>query len=76
MTVSLLTGHRRVPPYGMAGGSPGGPGANRVERADGAVEQLAGNDVVEVGAGDVLVVDTPGGGGYGPRADDRAGPGA
>ena len=76
MTVSLLTGHRRVPPYGMAGGSPGGLGANSVERADGAVEQLAGNDVVEMGAGDVLVVDTPGGGGYGPRADDGASPGA
>src|SRR5690606_6534972 len=37
MTVSLLTGHRRVPPYGMAGGSPGALGANRVERASGEV---------------------------------------
>ncbi|MFD9567960.1 hydantoinase B/oxoprolinase family protein [Streptomyces sp. NPDC059994] len=65
MTVALLTGHRRVPPYGMAGGAPGGLGANLVERADGRSEPLGGVDTVEVGPGDVLVVRTPGGGGYG-----------
>jgi len=65
MTVSLLTGHRRVPPYGMAGGEPGALGRNLVEREDGDVVELAGNDVVDVAAGDVLVVETPGGGGYG-----------
>src|SRR5690606_15932340 len=57
MTVSMLSGHRRVPPYGMAGGSPGALGANRVERADGTLTPMAGNDVVEVGPGDVLVVE-------------------
>ncbi|MFC6065228.1 hydantoinase B/oxoprolinase family protein [Streptomyces ochraceiscleroticus] len=66
MTVALLTGHRRVPPYGMAGGGPGAPGENRVERAEGGTERLEGCDVAEVGAGDVLVLRTPGGGGYGP----------
>lgn len=65
MTVSLLSGHRRVPPYGMAGGLPGALGQNHVERSDGSVIPLGGNDVVEVGAGDVLVIETPGGGGYG-----------
>lgn len=65
VTVALLTGHRRVPPYGMAGGSPGEPGENAVERADGTTERLAGCDVAEVRAGDVLVLRTPGGGGYG-----------
>ena len=65
MTVSTLAGHRRVPPYGMAGGSPGALGRSYVERADGAVVHLAAADSVEVGAGDVLVVETPGGGGYG-----------
>ncbi|MFE7775948.1 hydantoinase B/oxoprolinase family protein [Streptomyces sp. NPDC057445] len=65
MTVALLTGHRRVEPYGMAGGGPGALGVNAVERADGTVEELRGVDSVEVGAGDVLVVRTPGGGGYG-----------
>ncbi|WP_351224365.1 hydantoinase B/oxoprolinase family protein [Streptomyces sp. NPDC002133] len=65
MTVALLTGHRRVRPYGMAGGEPGALGANAVERADGTVEDLRGVDSVEVRSGDVLVVRTPGGGGYG-----------
>ncbi|MFJ8084736.1 hydantoinase B/oxoprolinase family protein [Streptomyces sp. NPDC096205] len=66
MTVSTLSQHRRVPPYGMAGGEPGALGANRVERADGTVTDLGGSDTTEVGPGDVLVVETPGGGGYGP----------
>ncbi|MEU5219400.1 hydantoinase B/oxoprolinase family protein [Streptomyces sp. NPDC020807] len=69
MTVALLTGHRRVPPYGMAGGEPGALGENLVERADGTVERLSGAATTEVGPGDVLVLRTPGGGGYGtPQA--------
>jgi len=71
MTVSTLSGHRRVPPYGMAGGSPGSLGANRVERRDGTVVHLGGCDSVEVQPGDVLVIETPGGGGYG--ANGRGG---
>jgi 5-oxoprolinase (ATP-hydrolysing) len=68
MTVSLLSGHRRIPPYGMAGGSPGGLGSGRVERADGSATELAGCDSAEAGTGDILVIETPGGGGYGePR---------
>ncbi|MGI5453044.1 hydantoinase B/oxoprolinase family protein [Streptomyces sp. CA-249302] len=66
MTVSTLSQHRRVPPYGMAGGEPGALGANRVERADGTVTALGGSDAADVGPGDVLVIETPGGGGYGP----------
>ncbi|MFF0082683.1 hydantoinase B/oxoprolinase family protein [Streptomyces canus] len=66
MTVSTLSQHRRVPPYGMAGGQPGALGANRVEHADGTVTELAGRDSADVGPGDVLVIETPGGGGYGP----------
>lgn len=66
MTVTLLSGHRRVPPYGMAGGEPGALGADTVERADGTVDRLDGVDTTEVGPDDVLVVRTPGGGGYGP----------
>ncbi|MBT2504893.1 hydantoinase B/oxoprolinase family protein [Streptomyces sp. ISL-98] len=65
MTVALLSGHRRVPPYGMAGGGPGATGSNFVERADGTVTPLEGCDTAEVGVGDALVVRTPGGGGYG-----------
>lgn len=66
MTVSTLSQHRRVPPYGMADGEPGALGANRVERADGTVTELGGSDAADVGPGDVLVIETPGGGGYGP----------
>ncbi|GAB3877680.1 hypothetical protein GCM10027612_00880 [Microbispora bryophytorum subsp. camponoti] len=66
MTVSVLSGHRRVPPYGMAGGAPGALGVNRVRRADGSVVHLAGCDSVGVEPGDVLEIETPGGGGYGP----------
>ena len=75
MTVSVLSGHRRVAPYGMAGGRPGERGANLVERADGGTVRLDGCDTVDVGPGDVLEVRTPGGGGYGPPdadADDPA----
>jgi 5-oxoprolinase (ATP-hydrolysing) len=68
MTVSVLSGHRTVAPYGMAGGSPGAIGHNRVERADGTVTELAGCDSTDVAPGDILVIETPGGGGYGePR---------
>ncbi|MFI9361435.1 hydantoinase B/oxoprolinase family protein [Kitasatospora sp. NPDC053057] len=65
MTVSLLSGHRRVPPYGLDGGSPGGLGENRILRADGSVEDLPGCGSADVEAGDALEIRTPGGGGYG-----------
>ncbi|MCY9783422.1 hydantoinase B/oxoprolinase family protein [Nocardiopsis sp. EMB25] len=65
MTVTTLSGHRRVPPYGMAGGSPGALGENSVRRACGETAPLGGCDSVRVGPGDELVIRTPGGGGYG-----------
>ncbi|WP_424887061.1 hydantoinase B/oxoprolinase family protein [Streptomyces sp. XH2] len=74
MTVSTLSGHRRIPPYGMAGGRPGSPGSNRVERADGRTTPMAGCDSVDVRPGDVLVVETPGGGGYGPPGNAPTAP--
>jgi 5-oxoprolinase (ATP-hydrolysing) len=49
----------------MAGGEPGALGRQWIERADGTVQQVGGRDSVEVQAGDVFVVETPGGGGYG-----------
>ncbi|MGW0906745.1 hydantoinase B/oxoprolinase family protein [Streptomyces sp. NPDC002853] len=75
MTVSTLSQHRRVAPYGMAGGSPGALGTGRVERADGGVQELAGSDFADAGPGDVLVIETPGGGGYGPAPRDTTDPG-
>ncbi|HEU4948451.1 MAG TPA: hydantoinase B/oxoprolinase family protein [Kribbella sp.] len=65
MTVTTLASHRRVPPYGMAGGRPGGLGRHWVEHEDGSVTAMTGCDSVEVSAGDVFVIETPGGGGYG-----------
>jgi len=65
MTVTLLSSHRRVAPYGMAGGGPGALGRQWIERADGTIEQVGGRDSVDVRPGDVFVVETPGGGGYG-----------
>ncbi|MFJ4245109.1 hydantoinase B/oxoprolinase family protein [Streptomyces iakyrus] len=70
VTASTLSQHRRVPPYGMAGGEPGALGANRVEHADGTVTALGGRDSVDLVTGDVLVFETPGGGGYGPPSPD------
>ncbi len=66
MTASILSNGRTVPAFGMAGGLPGALGINRVERADGRVETLAHIGSAEMGAGDVFVIETPGGGGYGP----------
>ena len=68
MTVTTLSSHRRVPPYGMAGGSPGGLGRHWIARADGSVTAMQGCDSVPVDAGDVFVLETPGGGGYGQPA--------
>ena len=67
MIASILSGHRRVPPYGMAGGEPGRVGRNTVERADGRVEELGGTASVDIQPGDAFVIETPGGGGYGAR---------
>ncbi|MGW0646578.1 hydantoinase B/oxoprolinase family protein [Streptomyces badius] len=66
VTIALLSGHRRVPPYGAGGGEPGALGEQYIEREGGEVVPLEGCDTAELEAGDVLVVRTPGGGGYGP----------
>jgi 5-oxoprolinase (ATP-hydrolysing) len=65
MTAAILSGHRRIPPYGMAGGEPGRVGRNWVERRDGSTLQLGGADRAELVPGEVFVIETPGGGGYG-----------
>ena len=65
MTAAILSGHRRIPPYGMAGGASGALGRNHVERKDGSVLELQGTDKAEMQPGDVFVIETPGGGGYG-----------
>jgi 5-oxoprolinase (ATP-hydrolysing) len=67
MTASILSNGRRVPAFGLAGGAPGALGINRVERKEnGSVETLPHIGSAEMAAGDVFVIETPGGGGYGP----------
>jgi len=73
MTVTTLASHRRVPPYGMAGGRPGALGRHWVQRADGTTVPMRGCDSVEVGAGDLFVIETPGGGGYGTPGNGGTG---
>jgi 5-oxoprolinase (ATP-hydrolysing) len=65
MTASMLSGHRIIPPYGMKGGAEGQVGHNYVQRVDGSVTEQGGTDSTEVYDGDVYVIETPGGGGYG-----------
>jgi 5-oxoprolinase (ATP-hydrolysing) len=65
MTASILSNGRKVGSFGMAGGEAGAVGENFLERADGRLEKMAHIGQVEVQAGDVMVICTPGGGGYG-----------
>jgi 5-oxoprolinase (ATP-hydrolysing) len=66
MQAAMLSGRRRVAPFGLAGGAAGSPGRNAVVRADGRTEELGGTASIELEAGDRLVIETPGGGGFGP----------
>jgi len=65
MEAVILANHRIVPPYGMAGGGEGAVGRNWVERTDGSVEELTATDLRQMEPGDVFVIETPGGGGFG-----------
>ena len=65
MTAAILSNHRRVAPYGMAGGGPGKVGETYVVRKDGSREDLGGQGQTEMAVGDTFVIETPGGGGYG-----------
>ncbi|WP_437312039.1 hydantoinase B/oxoprolinase family protein [Sorangium sp. So ce388] len=65
MTASILSNGRSTAAFGLAGGSAGEPGRNLVVRADGSTEVLSHIGSVEMGRGDVFVIETPGGGGYG-----------
>ena len=67
MSVSLLTGHRKVAPYGIKGGESAETGVNQLIRKSGENRLLSSTDCVDVKPGDLLVIKTPGGGGYGKK---------
>ncbi len=65
MTAALLSNNRENAPFGIDGGEAAQPGRSRIERQDGRTEALGATDQAELAAGDVIVIETPGGGGYG-----------
>ncbi|MBD2355871.1 hydantoinase B/oxoprolinase family protein [Tolypothrix sp. FACHB-123] len=67
MTANILSNHRRVSPFGLNGGEPGKVGRNWIQRQDGTQQELDSTATVEMEAGDIFVIETPGGGGFGDR---------
>ena len=65
MDCTLLTGHRVVPPFGLAGGENGQVGENSVRRKDGSIEKLKGCDATVIDADEAIIIQTPTAGGYG-----------
>ncbi len=72
VVANIISGHRKIPPYGLNGGQPGKTGSNGVIHADGSRTSLGGTGQVTLEPGDVVVIETPGGGGYGSRDQDEA----
>jgi 5-oxoprolinase (ATP-hydrolysing) len=65
MDCTILSGHRRVPPFGLAGGEPGQVGENWARRKDGRMERLQGCDETVIDADEAVIIQTPTAGGYG-----------
>ena len=70
MQCTILSGHRRIHPFGLAGGEAGELGENAARRQDGTVETLAGCDATEIDAGEAIIIRTPTAGGYGTPEKD------
>ncbi|MFN6250878.1 MAG: hydantoinase B/oxoprolinase family protein [Acetobacteraceae bacterium] len=68
MEAVIVASRRNVPPHGLQGGADGAAGRQWVERADGSIQWLKGSDSAHLAAGDVLGIETPGGGGWGPAS--------
>ncbi len=67
MTVSILSSHRQLPPFGLQGGAPGACGINTLIRSNGKNQHLPGCVQIEMQAGDAIQIETPGGGGFGRK---------
>ncbi len=67
MTVTTLCSHRKIKPFGLNGGGPGDCGKEWLEKADGSILSLSGNDSCQVKINDLFVMQTPGGGAFGKK---------
>jgi 5-oxoprolinase (ATP-hydrolysing) len=65
MDCTILSGHRRVPPFGLAGGQDGQVGQNAVRRRDGRIEDIKACDATVLDAGEAIIIQSPTAGGYG-----------
>ncbi|HET8974275.1 MAG TPA: hydantoinase B/oxoprolinase family protein [Pseudolabrys sp.] len=65
MECTILSGHRRVPPFGLAGGEAGQVGENWARRKDGRMEKLQGCDATVIDENEAIIIQTPTAGGYG-----------
>jgi 5-oxoprolinase (ATP-hydrolysing) len=72
MTATIVASRRTQPPFGLQGGSPGATGRQWVERADGSTEMLPGSAEASVAENDAIVIETPGGGGFGLDSGNAA----
>jgi 5-oxoprolinase (ATP-hydrolysing) len=71
MDCTILSGHRRIRPFALAGGEPGEIGENLVRRNDGRMERLQGADATVLDAGEAIIIRTPTAGGYGKPESSR-----
>jgi 5-oxoprolinase (ATP-hydrolysing) len=76
MECTILSGHRKVRPFGLAGGEDGQIGENWVRRNDGRMERLAGADATTIDAGEAVIIQTPTAGGYGSPSSSSSGRGS
>ena len=72
MDVALLSTRREHAPQGLAGGGDAAMGSQRLIEASGRVKELPGCFSIKVRPGDVVEIETPGGGGFGPKDGDGA----
>ena len=69
MECGILSGFRKVQPFGVNGGDAGQQGENWVKRKDGRIERLKGSDQTVLESGEAIMIKTPTGGGFGKKSE-------
>jgi 5-oxoprolinase (ATP-hydrolysing) len=72
MNCAILSGFRKMRPFGSAGGEDGQPGENWVRRSGGRLERLKSSDQTVLEAGEAIIIKTPTGGGFGDASEDKS----